>query len=241
MATLITSRTVGSVVDRRVVLNNSHIARVFSIGTNWNEIWIGGRYCFEDSGSNISGTPLLKMGLASDPNAGFTNGPLNSTCKHFIGVRNVQATVVRLTTTLIRYQFVMRGLKKIGSTVTEASLFSGATGTNEVSAVPATIRSAWILRVLKGSPNFTIQFIVVQTAHTDIPSSDTIISAMQTANLDAAAAVFNAVAGGGYNDTGAVTLAVDEATNGYFNAACMAWNQSAIDVEFSELFFVKKS
>lgn len=85
MADLITSFT-GSdgLIDNRVRVVSSSIARQMSIGSNWNVLRIGVRFVFEDPGADIVNYPRVAFGLCSGTSSLFNLSGSNA--NHFLGI-----------------------------------------------------------------------------------------------------------------------------------------------------------
>ena len=227
MSVEIESVTIGAETERRLVLTNAQWAATMNLGTDWNTLRVGARMALDDTGGNITGTPRLYLGLTSSPTSGLTNGPLSgASTKHFIGLIT-QGTQFTRSGSPLSYN-VSSDLcgTKVGNTITGG----GAAGL-KLSAVPDTARIGTIVQIEKGSPNFTVRvsfFGGTVADHTLV----TMLSAMDVEDFTAAAGVLGQSAVSG-------TLAVDEATNGFFNALCVAWNRSASTLHVSEMFFSK--
>lgn len=240
MAVTILSRTISSVLDKKLVLSNSQWAAKLSIGTSWNEIRIGLRYAMTDGAALLPGPPRLYLGMLSSPASGLTNGPLGSSCSHWVGtVSNVGVAFAR-TTAPVKYEYLPFIAKKVGSTLTTgASYFS-----HFISADPGTVRSAVIVRILKGSPNFTVGFCGADLAAGVVDCS---LSALKTAMVvatftDSDESLETSLGlGATAFSSSNTTLAVDESTNGSLDSICVAWDRFSNSIEFSEILFAKIS
>lgn len=238
MATSILSRTFVDGLDKKLVLNNSQWAATMNIGTDWTRLRIGWRWALTDSGANITGaSPGFMIGTMSSPASGMTNGPLGNSCSHFFGIiqRAANPTVTRQTTGFLRYgAWVPASAKKIGSTLTEG------TGLNslQIGYQPGTIRTAHIIEITKGSPNFTIQQVTMSsTTGVNDMSLAGLEAAMNSATMAGAEIELDNV-NAAYTLSSAVTQAVSE-SDGAFNAVVVGWTKTTNDMEFSEVLFAK--
>jgi hypothetical protein len=230
----IVSRTIGGELDKKFVLRNHQCARIMSFQSTWTRLRIGTRLAIEDTGGNISGTPRFYMGLLASPSAGLDNGPLSVATSHFVGVRQDGAAITRNAGPPINYGTTIVAVTKVGTTV-GGSL---SLGTAIISGTPATSRYAWVVEFLKGSPNWTVTSLGLGNSASgiDVPY-DAMVQAMEADTMAGAEAVLDAY--GTYTDTATGSLPVNEATNGFVNAVCFAWDRSTVDLEWSELLFSK--
>jgi hypothetical protein len=239
MSVEIDTITVSSVEDRRLVLNNAQAARVIDIGSSWSTLRLGIRYCVDDTGANITGTPRFYLGLLASPSAGMANGPLGLVTSHFLGFRSGFATWTRQVGPPINYIAengdLNRLIKKVNNTVTTTG--TGIAIRAGVNAVPN--RSALIIEIVKGSPNFTINFCSPIGAPSDIPNPNAMINAFQLATMANIATYLNGLFSGSYSANPTGTIAVDEGTNGSLNAICVAWDRSVPVMRISEILWAK--
>jgi len=236
MSTSILSRTISSILDKKLLLANSQWAATLSIGTSWTRIRIGWRWAAQDSGGNL-GTTRSFAGVMASPASGLTNGPLGTSTSHFVGHIRVN-TSVRSTSPIIKWQITSLIGKRVGSTDTTTTPSTTAT---QLSGVPDSVRTVHIVEIQKGSPNFTIRQIIANGTNALVDVSlaglKSVLDFDPFTSLDAQ---LDAVIGGSgtrYLDSSA-TVAVDEGTDGALNAVVVAWPYNNA-MEFSEALFVK--
>lgn len=247
MSVNIGSVTIGSAEKRLELLNAQWAALMHSSFQNFTILRIALRIAYTDTGGNLTGTPNLWIGTMATPVSGMTNGPLTSSCNHFVGIRTRTATWTRGVGTTAFYDMANShavSCKRIGSTNTDASGFTGggsgtAGGSPRVSAAPTAARSAYLVEIIRGNPNFLIRASTTEGAagaQTDT-SLTNLRNGMVLTDFQAAAfACFNS--GSTANQQ---TLAVDEATNGTLNSICVAWNRNDATAFISEILFAKLS
>src|ERR1041385_4377365 len=238
---IVTSRTISGSVDNRAKLANSNIARTWSsyVGTNWTTIRIGCRLSITDSGANIISTPRFAFGICS----GTSNIFMDATTTHFFGIVSYNATWTR-TTSPVKYMLGngsyfdsgIAAAKRIGSTLTtdafSNSPFPGATYLFD-SADGNGNRVVLFLDITKGSPNFSIKPFYYKGGGTPVDvSTDTFL-----ANMEYTSPAITGHAIG--NET--KTMAIDEATNCYFNAVNIAWDRTTPAIEISDVAVVRFS
>src|SRR6266404_5809726 len=244
-APTVKSRTYSSVVDNRSKLANGNAARLWSsaIGTAWTTIRLGCRLSIEDSGANIISTPRLAVGIS----AGTSNIFQDATSAHFFGVVSAAATWTRFTNAAgdVAYGignpgYTSTGLllaKRIGSTLTTGSSLGHASDHNYIGDLSRALRVAWFLEITKGSPNFSVKLLqCTNGGATPVGASNitecslvSFLSNMELASPSIADHVFGS----------SQTMAIDEATNGNFNAVCVAWDRTAPAMEVSDLNVIK--
>lgn len=233
-ASVIKDRTISSVSDKRIQLSNSNFARLWSstLGTSWTKIRLAVRFGITDSGSNITGSPRFAFGIQ----VGTTNlfmdagGP-----SHWCGFLSVDSSWSRSTSGGVGYYSIDSATggapqKKINTTITSGGVFG--TVAPIITDATAAWRSAFLLDITKGSPNFTF-------ANLRVRSNTTIADITQTdflTEIENAAPSF-----ANHSSNGSSTVAIDESTNGFFNAVGIAWNKTAALIELSDLAIVKIS
>lgn len=231
--------------DRRLVLQNSQVARVINIGTSWSTLRIGVRWSMDDTGFSIGGTPRLYMGMMSGPTAGMANGPLTDLTSHFVGFVSTTGIMTRtagpyysVTDTSSSSSNIYA--KKVGSTLTLGS--GTGIAISGVQAAPSSKRSAFIVEIVKGAPNFTINICRPNAAPVnDIATSNVLKQAMEATLMTDAATILATATGGTYGGTPTGTVAVSEGTNGYLDAICVAWDRSSPALHISDIMWAKKA
>lgn len=220
------SRTIGS-VDQRLSLANGYASRLLEFLTTWTVCRIGIRFCFNGV-ANLTGTPQLAFGLC----AGTDNTYADPTTDNFLGII-IGATATWTYAGSPAYYGAVSGKirKRVGVTNTDGGSF--ASSNVHFPAAAATNRSALIVEITKGTPNFTVNAVhPSSTAGAQIDISDADMVAMMEASTMAGAAAM--VSGYTHQTAGALTLAIDEAVNGYLNAINIYWDRSGTALEISD-------
>lgn len=229
MSTSVLTRTVASVQDKRLVLNNSSWAAKIDIGNAWNSIVLGMRVSMNDSGGDITGSPKFYFGLCSNPNSGFTNGPLSS-LGHFVGIAADDATLTRATGPL-RYTIAQNNWIKVGAVDTG---FAGGGGW-VVSADPL-VRTVFLIMITRSGGNLLVgsTFISNATAIVDVSAEHFEWVLYENDTPDAANILEGLIGATGYTNAAQSTIPVDEGANGPLNAICVAWDRTT-PFEFSDI------
>lgn len=221
MSQEIISRTIGSVVDKRALIKNGQLKRLFSYLNDWTKIRIGIHFSFDGSlAANITGTPQFVFGLISDTD----NGWGNVTTDHFLGWRtNVATWTYNAGAGNPYFSLASAAIltKKIGTTITSGSSFSPSPS---FTANNTLIRNALFLEITKGSPNFTVQSShpgSAAAAQQDI-TDDVFENMMNAVDISACSSTPTVA----YSSSTAWTIAIDEATNGYFNGLNIFWDKT---------------
>lgn len=229
MASTIKQRTISSVVDNRIQLSNSQCARQWStsLGTGWTKIRVGCRISVTTTGSNLSGTPRLAIGVQ----VGTANlwqdagGPT-----HWAGVLS-NTTWTAHTGNGVQGYYLGSGLsigKKIATTLTAG----GSTGDFSLFWNSTTLRSCLFVDITKGSPNFTFNIFCFNIANGFISSDTSLATYLANVVLPSPSVTNHAM-------SGAITLAIDEATNGYFDSVGIAWDRTDALIEISDVCVVR--
>lgn len=242
MSVSILSRTISGSTDKKMVFQNAQAARVISIGSSWNELWLGLRAAFTDTGGNISSKVLPMWGLISNPTDGLTNGVLGSATSNFIG--NYSSPFTAAWTRVVSganvaYQGTLSEVLKVGAAV------SSAAGNTALFSGDPTIRFPYIHIFRRiSSSQIDVDTVYPSSSANPIPdcSLDLLKAAMETASRTDAAATLNAVLGALkiITNTSAVT-GINETTNGAFNAVTFGYNRTVNQAEFSEILYAIKS
>ena len=230
MSLSVVTRTIGT-ADQRFRLANEQTAIVMdpTILSGWKRLRIGCRFVIPDTGAAITGTPLFCFGLLSAPSALCANGPLTSSCSHFIGLYQTSASLSRSTT----YQFTNTNVTtKVGGTV-------GAHTDTDNQYIPLledTVRAIMIIEFDRTDPaNWVTHFHgpgITSQAHTDKSQAE-LIAGMESEPVGSGVYGTLGYSTGGYSTE---TVAVDESGDGALNAICVAWNKSSV-VEFSDICY----
>lgn len=231
MSQSILKRTVGGVDDKRLVLANGEALRNLTYLNNWNVVRLGMQVSIE-AAALIPGTPQFVFGLSS----GQTNGFGAPVSQHFLGMRSQGATAAYTAGPPAYWSFsTLKACKKIGGTITDAAAFTGTTVMIMPRASTTLVRAAVLLEITKGAPNFSIQMVSSINATavgTDVTDTQ-FLNAMQSATMAGAAGALDV--GGFYLQSNTVTLAIDEATNGFFDSFNVFWDRTAFPLEISAI------
>lgn len=231
MATTTLLRNTSGVDDVRAALSNSTLRRLLSIGTNWTKVRVGIRFSLLDTGAELTSTPMLAMGVCSGTANPVNNG--SATTDNFVGMRTTATSWTRNAGPPPYYlngAYTVRAAKRVGTT------WGYTAGTNNfwyAWYIPTGtgLRQMLCVDVTKGSPNFTINMFARgnNSPQSDITKEDFLgkVALADPGNWN-----------GHYLGT-PNTVAVDEATNGYLNAANVAWDRSNPKIEISDLAVVR--
>lgn len=232
MSQAIVNRTISAQSDNRLSLTNGQAMRNLSFLTTWNVVRLGIQFGWNGAAS-LSGTPQLVMGL----NAGILDGSGNPVgyadpaTSNFFGMRTLVPTMTYNAGPPAYYSNATVAPKpctRVGSTLTDGTAF-GSTGPWG-SAALTTARSALIIQVTKGSPNFTIEAVFATNAtgaQADINDTK-FLDMMESLTMADAASIQS-----GYNAMAGVSMAVNEAANGYLNTMLIYWNRTSVPLEVS--------
>jgi hypothetical protein len=227
----------GSETDKRMVLNNSQWAGKIQEGTDWNRIRIGCRLAVDDSGAGL-GAAIFILGVCSNPVTGLPGGLLTpgvTTYDHTLGwyfnlpVRNATSPVCYTVSPL------SSGLWRPPLLFTDGGNSSNMT---RVVASPNTVRQGMFIDVWKGSPNFTLGVAGLNATtgpgFIDLPE-DRFDQALVLPGLADIERFLDATVTSYGGSTPATLMAVDEATNGFFNAIYCCWSGTAASIHLSEI------
>jgi hypothetical protein len=216
-----------SVEDKRISLSNSNFARPLPIASaDWTNLRIAVRYWFGNNGGNLTSNPIyLAVGL----NSGTSNIFLDATTTNWIGFMPYPAAASWTYSAATNYSPTGGGTyaaTRIGSTLSSAN-----TGSFYASRFPCKTtydRELLLVNIAKGSPNYTVGAFGVTSIgdYTDVVSS-VFISTATTASPSLS----------GYGTAG-VAIAFSESVNALDNVN-IAWNQSVVACEISDLAIVK--
>lgn len=225
MSNSIASRTISAANDRRIVLGSGQAKRRPIYLATWTKVRFAIRFSFDGS-ANITGTPLLFMGMCG----GVVNGYAN-TYANALGFASISSTWTLAGTPAYYGNPLFKARKRLDTTNIDGSNnFSAYLG-----AAPASIRNALVVEITKGSPNFTLNAVCPTTtagAQTDI-SELQLVNMMEAATMAGAAAVVS-----GYGEAGAsnFSVAMDEAANGYLDCFDIYWDRSTVPLEISNIY-----
>lgn len=233
MASITKFRTISAVDDQRVQLVNSNFARPWdtvAIGTGWTKIRVACRLSITDSGSNVTSTPRFAIGICS----GSTNIFQDATTTHFCGIMSNNATWSRIVGPPVGYNIGASGTwvvtKRIGAVTTSNTSIGGLVNSTFYDVTTAN-RTAFFITITKGSPTFTIQIFTRSSA----TASDVALAEF----LTQVELVTPTIANHGLNTASNNTIAIDEAVDGFFDHACVAWDRTTPNIEVSDLSVVR--
>lgn len=234
MASSILLRNIAAVDDKRIVLANSNFVRLPGIGSSWNKIRVAVLLSMTDTGSNLTSTPKLAVGICS----GYSNIFLDATTTHWCGFLSNSATWSRIAGPPVGYNIGAAlpwfAAKRIGSTTTiNGSAVNGISNTVLYDAATAN-RTALYVTITKGSPNFTFSIF---SRNTPVNSDVTPATFVAQAEILAPTITNH----GPDNGTGGTTVAIDEVTNGTFDHVAVAWDRTTPNIEVSDLKAVRLS
>ena len=245
MSVTIQQLPVGGVNDKRLVLQNAQWAATLDIGTNWNLIRIAARFAFDDFTMDIPSSPRLYLGVIASPSSGFANGPLGNSTNHFLGMRTNASSWAHRTSpsfTEDYYQFTSNSFyaKKVGATVTTQT---GLSSSITFGFHPSSNRNAMVVEVEKISSSATDVRVLAQNSASDDTGDvtlDELVGAMGTETLSDVNSYLAALTGNTYvGATLAASFTTDEATDGYWNAICVAWDRSTPACYVSDMLYAK--
>jgi hypothetical protein len=243
--------------DKCLVLGNAQWAAT-GIGTSWNELWIGIRYCLEDGGSSTGAHIGFFVGVLSNPvndsNGRLNNGYLLPQTSHWIGLAPLVVGASRAYdagTGRVQYTTSFCLAHRNGASVNVSSGINlGIMG-----SVPfGTKRYVMIVRLQKGSGTpYTMSMQVMAPTQNTIashwPSGNVITTAhlvnmMLSANLSSAADLARQYENNGnsYQATSTVGVGgVNETTLGPLNAIHVTWGLVTPRLAISDICYVIKS
>jgi hypothetical protein len=159
---------------------------------------------------------------------------------HWLGMQTQQATWTRYATPakydMSYYNGFMKVAKKIGTTTTlgvDLTWSTSPAGQGFIADSTVASRRVLALDITKGSPNFSLQGYGWDLNTGSGAMADTTV-ATYSAQIVLPTPV---IASHSFSDV--KTLAIDEATNGYFNAVGIAWDRSDALIELSDVSVVR--
>jgi len=156
MPTTTLLRTISGVDDIRAGVSSATLRRLLSIGSNWNQLRVGLRWCMQPGGAVIQGKRIF-IGVCSGTAQPFNNGSAPTT--HAVGWLSPLHSSYPLhggtaPDTYYETGGFNRAVKRVGTTLTQSSAYVGTP-----SWWPATTDHRAIMQfvtITKGSPNFTV-------------------------------------------------------------------------------------
>lgn len=245
MSTSIDSVTIGSIEDRRIVLNNSQIAFKFDFESNWTSVICGFRLAVDDS-VGIWSNSVFAMGLRSRCQTGLPSqllgDPYTGINAEFRG--KYYASTAGWTRNAGPPPYYSYGLLDYVQNTAASS--STDLDTYYVSADPSTARTAMVMvftRSAPGSQSISCAFTSPNAgaAQRDMPLS-VLQNAVNSGTIALARDAFNAELGGAYYvASSAPSKTVVEATYGGLDGFTFVWVPSLVSLHISEFLFKKLS
>jgi len=228
MATTTLLRTISGVDDIRAGINSASLRRLLSIGSTWNQIRVGLRWCMQPGGTNLQGKRIF-IGVCSGTANPWNNGSALTT--HAVGwVSPTQGGYPYHGGTAPNNYYDTGGYNRAGKRVGTTDTYS-AGYLGQPSWWPATTDNRAIMHfitITKGSPNFTLSTWSYQN-----PTGVVHITKEEFLEY----VVLPAPSRSGYQ-TGTTTLAVDEAAHGYLDTVNVAF-EGGINMEVCDLAVVR--
>lgn len=227
-------RTISTVDDIRVGLNNSSICRLLSIGTNWTYLRVGIRVSIDPAVYNTNNLGKnIFIGVCSGTSNPWNNGVATTT--HAVGalapaIGNAGNAPASYSDGFGGTGFVfynVKGAKRVGTTITESS--GALLNPAYIQAISNDYRAAlWFVDIeKKTSPtDWNIKSFMLTTVGTTHVTKSTFETYMATP--------FAGLSLGGHSPSSTVTLAVDEATNGYLDSVNVFSDMNG-NVEISDI------
>jgi hypothetical protein len=214
--------------DKAVQMINSHFARSFSIGSNWQKIRVATRISGADPlvGSNLTGTPRLFIGLSHSTSSVFGD----SVVEHAVGVIQTGATV---TWGIPYYQMSFTPCCKTGSLLTTF----GSSGTTILFAT-ASVVSASSTRTLifvdleRNAPNTYLTCSLVYNGFAtplDFTQTQFFYYGEQSGNPGA----------GNHNYTTLGYIPIDETGNGTLDSINISWDRTIPKIIVNDIAIYK--
>lgn len=196
---------------KEIPLLNGGIDRPFSTMTSWNVIRIGARGWLDGPNADINPLGDFMIGLCSSNSSPYH--PTNST-DNFIGAGALGANApYNIGSAGNQYRFnSARRFRRVGTTTTNGTNL----GTRYISSV-ATVRTAFMVTITRGSPNFTVDYFTL--------NSSAAVADFDDASFDLQMVQPNPAFSGYSNSTGQ-TFSIDEGTNGVLDRLNIYWGHA---------------
>lgn len=238
-------RTISAATETAIQMSNSTWARSVTLPGSWNTVRLGWRWHFTDSGANLTGNPNFAAGLLS----GTANQFGDATTSHFLGFL-ITSAFSDAAATWTRYAtagptggptYEIGGqpdfVKRIGTTNTNGGSMGigGNMAYGAAAASAAADRIEMMFNITKGSPNYTLQAILMpgNSGGLGVTASDVSSASFLTAMAQVSPTPPGG--GAGYGSGGNRTIAVSEGTNGTFDSINFYWNRTDALVELCDV------
>jgi hypothetical protein len=248
--------------DKCLVLSNAQWAAT-GLGTAWNEVWIGIRYCLEDHGVGFTTPPPFFIGVMSNPqndaNGNLSNGWLSASTSHCVGVTLGSGSMTRYVDSATGrvYQYsptvIFHPVLKVGSS-------SPVLGSNPSSGgymghtTFGARRFLLIVRLAKGSGSpysMTVQMLRAVTSsgssnwplgtNMTLQSFLNVMTEGSLSNAATLASTYEGVSSSYVTSSSGTVSGVNETTNGPLNAIHVAWGRITPRLAISDICYVIKS
>jgi hypothetical protein len=238
MSVSILSRTISALADKRIVLANDQIGRIMGIGSTWSQLNIGIRWAINPNGfTSTTSQFAFRFGVCSGTAAMIGN----ATTTNFVGISpGTNTPTGALTWGASPASFSITNwaspIRRVGTTWNYGSL-DGFVG--YITADPANKRSAVVLQITKGSPNYNLDLIFPSSAaaaSVDISQAG-LIAAVEAATGAGSQSVFTSL-GASYSDRTQASSACSEVA-GAFNAINIQWGLSSRPLEISDIIYAR--
>lgn len=212
-------------------IDTSAQCRRLIIGTNWNRVRIGGRIAFEDSGIDITGNPVLFLGVCSGDLAPYGR-PLPT---HSVGAKlgwggGGQWFALNFTRATYRANGFW-ATKKVGAIETiSPQTVSAIEFTRDNTGLP---RIPFGVEITKGSPNFIVRVLAASIPKTVDISFETYRAGMQLEDINQCATLWNVSA------LTSQVVPVNEGVDGGLNAVDIFWSKNLPRLLLSEIYVAK--
>lgn len=220
----IITRTISSVTDKKLSLSNGKALRPFEYTNTWSVVRVGILFSLNGS-ANILGTPQLTLGVC----AGELGWP--DATDNFVGMRSsiaISSWAYNAGAPAYYNIGTPTVAKKVGAVITSG----GGIGIGAyASSAPSSIRSAIIVEISKGTPDFTV--IVAVPASSAAAQTD-VTPALFTDMMNALALSDVGSIVTGYNASSGITIAVDEGTDGDLDHMAIYWDKNSAKLELSD-------
>lgn len=228
-AVTIVTRTIGGVEDRRANIQGNFIARQHGLGTTWNHIRVGIRFCANYTGVVPGAGAALYVGLCSGINNAVGSGAL---VVGFLGAANFSNAWTFTAAGGGNMAFLGgitgRQVKFINNVLTA----NNSGGANMPADPTTATRRVMIADITRGSPNFSISTFwdTGIVAIPDVLASDFV--SLMTQNVPSFA---NHVVAGPF------ATAYNEGTNGVLDCVNVSWDTNNLGLEVCDVAAVVMS
>lgn len=216
------NRVIGGNNDKRAEFSNGKLGRPISIPSNWGVVRVGIRIDMTNTGANLAG-PQLNLGLGH----GTTNMIGDATTDHFVGLQVIdQWDYFAGPPHHYNQHFGNRtyATKRVGVTLTQTTSLVTFQAIGCGAALGEANRTALMLTITKGSPNYQLQVLWCTSASADL--SKTIFDTQMIAPTPT---ITNHATGA------AASLAVNEAVDGTLDTVQVYWSYATALFEVSDL------